>query len=82
MKTAVSIPTPLYTAAEAAAAELGVSRSALYARALRRYLARYRQIGVTKRLDAVYGEETASADRALLRAQRARLKRDAGPAGW
>ena len=82
MKTAVSIPTPLYAAAEAAAADLGLSRSALYTRALRRYLARYRQMGVTKRLDAVYGDATASADHALLHAQRARLKRDAGPAGW
>jgi metal-responsive CopG/Arc/MetJ family transcriptional regulator len=82
VKTAISIPDPLFAAAEEAARELGLSRSALYVRALRRYLARYQQTGITERLNHVYGSHTAKADRALLTAQRARLARDAGPEGW
>lgn len=82
MKTAISIPDPLFAAAEAAARQLGLSRSALYARALRRYLARRQQAGVTERLNTVYATQPSGADRNLLVAQRARLDRDAGPEGW
>lgn len=83
MKTAISIPDPLFAAAEAAARQLGLSRSALYARALRRYLSRHRQAAVTERLDAVYATQPSHADRDVLIAQRARLARDdAGPEGW
>jgi antitoxin MazE6 len=82
MKTAVSIPDPLFAAAEAAADELGVSRSALYSRALRRFLARYRHHAVTERLNAVYGREGAPAERSLLQAQWKRHARDAGSEGW
>jgi hypothetical protein len=80
MKTAVSIPDPVFTAAEAAAEELGLSRSALYSRALRRFLARYRQHGVTDRLNAVYGEQRASAERRLLGA--AWKQRGVGSEEW
>jgi metal-responsive CopG/Arc/MetJ family transcriptional regulator len=38
MKTAISLPDPLFKAGEKAARRLGVSRSQLYARALRQYL--------------------------------------------
>jgi hypothetical protein len=82
MKTAISIPDPLFAAAEAAARQLGLSRSALYARALRRYLLRHRQAGVTERLNTVYAGQPSRADRSLLAAQRGRLARDAGPEGW
>ena len=82
MKTAVSIPDPLFVAAEAAAEELGVSRSALYSRALRRFLARYRHHSVTERLNAIYGEQRASADQALLRTQWKRLGPGLGSEEW
>ncbi len=41
MKTAVSIPNDLFAAGEALAARLGTSRSALYAAALREFVARH-----------------------------------------
>jgi metal-responsive CopG/Arc/MetJ family transcriptional regulator len=82
MKTAVSIPDPLFAAAETAAEELGVSRSALYSRALRRFLARYRQHSVTERLNAIYEDQRASADRSLLRSQWKQQSQDGGPDEW
>jgi metal-responsive CopG/Arc/MetJ family transcriptional regulator len=82
MKTAISIPDPLFAAAEAVARQLGLSRSALYARALRRYLLRHQQAGVTERLNTIYAAHPSHADRDVLIAQRARLARDAGPEGW
>jgi metal-responsive CopG/Arc/MetJ family transcriptional regulator len=82
VKTAVSIPDPLFAAAEVAAEELGVSRSALYSRALRRFLARYRQRSVTERLNSVYEHEKASADQSVLRAQWKRVRTDAEFERW
>lgn len=56
MKTAVSLPDELFERAEQAAAELGVPRSNLYARALDEFLDRHERSSVTAQLDAVYGE--------------------------
>lgn len=54
MKTAISIPDPIYEAAEKLAKRLGVSRSQLYSRAVNSLIEQYRYSGVTERLDAVY----------------------------
>lgn len=54
MKTAVSIPDPVFAAADALAHRLGLSRSELYATALKRYVDEHRQIGVRERLNVVY----------------------------
>lgn len=51
MKTAISLPDPLFDEAEALARRLGRSRSQLYADALRDYLARHDEGEITKRLD-------------------------------
>lgn len=59
MKTAISIPDPLFDAAESLAARLGISRSELYQRAVREFIKRHRHDLVTERLDAVYGAEDA-----------------------
>ncbi len=56
MKTAISIPDAIFAAAERAAAEMGLSRSALYARAVSDFVARHDDARVTERLDAVYAE--------------------------
>jgi len=61
MKTAISIPDEVFEAAERAAKSLGVSRSELYATAVREYLERYRREDLTEKLNQVYGQdETAS----------------------
>ena len=48
MKTAFSLPDPLFQEAEAAAKELGVSRSKLYRQALEEFLRRRRDAAVTE----------------------------------
>lgn len=57
MKTAVSIPDELFVSAERLAWRLGMSRSELYAAALRQYVREQRGRGISERLDAIYGEE-------------------------
>jgi metal-responsive CopG/Arc/MetJ family transcriptional regulator len=65
MKTAISMPDDLFAEAEALAAELGTSRSHLYASAVREFLARHRPDAVTAALDEVYADEDAHADPAV-----------------
>ena len=63
MKTAVSIPDELFTKADALAAELGVSRSELYAKALAEFVSSKGADEVTARLNRVYGDQgTRDAD--------------------
>jgi metal-responsive CopG/Arc/MetJ family transcriptional regulator len=69
MKTAISLPDPLFEQAEQFALRKGVSRSELYAIALKEYLQAHRYEGVTERLDTVYGEEDSSLDPFLVRLQ-------------
>ena len=54
MKTAISIPDPLFESAEKLAKRLGVSRSQLYSDAVGALIESYRYSGVTEQLDAVY----------------------------
>jgi metal-responsive CopG/Arc/MetJ family transcriptional regulator len=76
VKTAVSIPDPVFTAAEELAARLGVSRSELYARALREFVGANLDRRVTERLDEVYAELGSELDPALARLQSASLAED------
>lgn len=75
MKTAISIPDELFTVAEDAAQRLGVSRSELYRRALREFLAKHDVQAVTEALDAVYSgqPEASQLDPSLARLQLASL---------
>lgn len=57
MKTAVSLPDPLFEAADRLARQLGKSRSQLYAEALRAYLEKHRDNDITRRLNEVYAAE-------------------------
>lgn len=70
MKTAVSIPDPLFEAADRTARRLRLSRSELYARALERYLAHESDDDVTARLNDVYATESSALDPGLAAAQR------------
>ncbi len=56
MKTAISIPDDLFAVADALAHELGQSRSQLYSRAVREYVARHSADSVTKALDEVWSD--------------------------
>ena len=55
MKTAISIPDTLFVAAEQLAKQLGISRSELFAKAVKGFLAKNGQVGVTEQLNAIYG---------------------------
>jgi metal-responsive CopG/Arc/MetJ family transcriptional regulator len=76
MKTAVSIPDPVFNAAEELAAHLGVSRSQLYARALSEYLEDRLDRRVTERLNEVYAGQSSELDPTLARLQSVSLPRD------
>ncbi len=67
MKTAISIPDPVFEAAEQLAERIGVSRSELYATAVAEYMAKYRALGVRERMDAAYElhEESARLESVL-----------------
>jgi antitoxin MazE6 len=62
MKTAVSIPDPIYKAAERASKRLGVSRSRLYTMAIERLLETDRCRGVTESLNEIYRKEDSRLD--------------------
>jgi metal-responsive CopG/Arc/MetJ family transcriptional regulator len=57
MKIAISIPDDVFRDAEQLAAELQCSRSQLYSRAVREYVAHRSADKVTKALNAVYDDD-------------------------
>ena len=58
MKTAISIPDPIFESAEKLAKRLGISRSQLYSKAVDSLVEQHRYNGVTEQLDAVYEVNT------------------------
>lgn len=54
MKTAISIPDPIFQTAERLAKRLGLSRSELYVRALSNYLTSQKGLKVTEQLNEIY----------------------------
>lgn len=69
MKVAISLPDPLFSAAEHMAEQLHVSRSQLYAQALSEYLDKRQDAAITQRLNAVHGAAPESVDPAIKMAQ-------------
>lgn len=69
MKTAVSIPDPLFREADLLAERLGISRSEFYARALAREVEAESDDAVTAALDRVYGATDSRLDGTIARAQ-------------
>jgi hypothetical protein len=74
MKTAVSVPNEVFERAERLAKRLEVSRSELYSRALREYLARHAPDEVTEALDLLCGELDTGAEEFVREAGRRVLK--------
>jgi hypothetical protein len=62
MRTTISIPDPLFRAAERAAKRKRVSRSRFYAKAVAAYLRSQREKGIKEALGAVYASEPSEAD--------------------
>lgn len=75
MKTAISIPDDVFADAERLARELNQSRSQLYSRAVREYVARHSADSVTAALDAVCAEDPVADTRFAARAARRGFER-------
>ena len=56
MKTAISIPDPIFKTAERLAKRLGLSRSELYVRAISSYVEKHKSQKVTELLNEVYDD--------------------------
>ena len=77
MKVAISLPDPVFDAAERLAAYLQVSRSQLYADAISAYLKTRGAMEVREQLNAVYGNQTSKLDDDLYQAQVLTLRDEA-----
>ena len=69
MKVAISLPDPVFDAAELLAQELSISRSQLYAQALAEFLQARSATAVTAKLNEVYGRESSVVEAGLMKAQ-------------
>ncbi len=69
MKTAVSIPAPIFQAAEQAKRRLRMSRSELYAKAIAEFVLEHGAEGVTEALDRIYKGIPSDLDPLLARLQ-------------
>lgn len=76
MKTAISLPDDLFRLGESAARKFRMSRSELYATALREFLERRRASSITARLDEIYSKQPSALDPALNSAQLQSLEKD------
>lgn len=68
MKTAISIPTPIFREAERAAKRLGVSRSEFFTRAVQRLLATLADDAVRESYDRAFSDAAPDADATFRRA--------------
>jgi metal-responsive CopG/Arc/MetJ family transcriptional regulator len=78
MKTAISIPDPIFHAAEKVAKQLAISRSELYTKAITEFVAAYSADSITARVNAVMETESNELDPVLQEMQR----RSLGTSPW
>lgn len=76
MKTAISVPDPIFEAAEQLAQRLEMSRSQLYTRAVEVFIRTHQGQRITEALDRVYTEEPSGLDPAWAALQAASLPKD------
>ena len=69
MKTAISLPDALFEDGEKLAKKLGISRSELYTRALKKYLTTENKKYITDTLNQVYSHEDSSLDPVIAQLQ-------------
>jgi predicted transcriptional regulator len=77
MKVAISVPDPVFAAADRLARELRKSRSQLYAEAVAEYVGAHGATAVREQLDAIYATEPSKLDDVLQKIQLASLKDEA-----
>jgi metal-responsive CopG/Arc/MetJ family transcriptional regulator len=76
VKTAVSIPDPIFEAADRLARRRRISRSELYAQALAQLIDDDESSQITERLDDVYAERTSELDSGLAALQALAIDED------
>jgi predicted transcriptional regulator len=69
MKIAVSIPDPIFSAAEALAVSLNKPRSQLYAEAIAQFVGKHSGASITERLNEVHDREGIAIEEVFLHAQ-------------
>ncbi len=62
MKTAISIPDPIFKTAERLARRLGITRSYLYTKAVTEYVQKHKNDKVCEKLNEIYERESSSLD--------------------
>ena len=75
MKASVSIPDPVFKAADKLAHRMGVSRSRLYSVALQRFVQDHDDEAITAKLNEVYANETSALDPILQSIQARSIKK-------
>ena len=73
MKTAISIPDPIFQQAEKTARQLKITRSELYAKAVVAFVEQHHAQGVTEKLNEIYQTENSALDSEFALAQTAML---------
>jgi len=76
MKVAISLPDPVYEAAETIRKRLGVSRSRFYTKAVESQVRTYQADEIREALDQVYGSEDSRMDPVLKRLQAEALREE------
>lgn len=69
MKTAISLPDPIFEEAEELAKRLGMSRSQLYATAVSQFVEAYREEAITAALNELYATADSAVDPVLQQLQ-------------
>jgi len=69
MKTDISIPNPIFRAAENLAKKMGISLNELYIAALTTYVTEHQKENITAALDQVYADEPSSLEPELVKMQ-------------
>jgi metal-responsive CopG/Arc/MetJ family transcriptional regulator len=76
MKVAVSVPDPVFRAAERVSRRMRLSRSRLYATAVEAFVRQHSEEDVTEQLNKVYTSNASKLDPALERASLEVLRRE------
>ena len=76
MKIAISVPDPVFHAAERVSRRMRLSRSRLYARAVEDYVKRHSGDEITAQLDKVYSRVPSKVDPAIQRGAFEVLRRE------
>lgn len=76
MKVAISVPDPIFNAADRLAKQRQMARSQLFTEALEEYVSRHSTEAITAKLNDVYAANDAGVEKSISRAQFATVKHE------